>query len=366
MNKSYKIGIDARLYSQTGVGRYTKNLLQQLTQIDSKNHYTIFTTGSDSQKIIGLPKNFSIKITDVRWHSFAEQVAFLKHIADEKLDLVHFPYFSVPILYRRPFITTIHDLTPYEYGTGQATTLPRPLYSMKRLGYKLVLYHAINNACHILVPSYTTKQKILEYYPNVSHKITVTYEGVDTIDNFSKKPRIQDNYFLYVGNAYPHKNIGRLICAFQTLPQDVKLVLVGAEDFFYKRIKQNLTEEEKRRIIFFGQAQDDELANLYTHALALVFPSLSEGFGLPVLEAMAYGCLVIATDIPVFKEICKECCLYVDPSNTSSIALIMKKVYTDKKMFQLLIKKGVERSKLFSWETMAKKTHNIYESCLSV
>ncbi len=366
MSSGHRIGIDARLYYQTGVGRYIRCLLSELASLDKKNDYVIFVTKKDKDLITLPVKNFHCILADFRWHSLAEQVIFPRLLLEHDLDLVHFPYFSLPIFYPKPFVVTIHDLTPKTHATGKASALPLPMYSLKRFGYNLVLSQAVNRSCRILVPSLATKTILLSHYPQVQSKISVTYEGVTVTQGENKKPLVEGEYFLYVGNAYPHKNIDRLVEAFGKVDGNSKLVLVGEQDYFYKKLKERLGLLKEKQIIFFGAANDKELANLYRHALALVFPSLSEGFGLPALEAMAYNCLVIASSIPSLKEICADTAVYIDPRSEESIYLAMQKVYKDRFAFESYKKKAVERLKIFSWRKMAKETLSVYERCTSV
>lgn len=175
-------------------------------------------------------------------------------------------------------------------------------------------------------------------------------------------------YFLYVGNAYPHKNLERLLEAIASLKYSVlgiKLILVGGEDHFYKQLKKKvevmgLTES----VSFYGPAKREELTSLYQKALALVFPSLMEGFGLPGLEAMASSCLVVCSDIPVFREIYGEGALYFDPKNPKDIAEKLKMVCSNvlkQQNKEEMIRKGQEQVKKYSWGKLARETFKIYQ-----
>lgn len=172
-------------------------------------------------------------------------------------------------------------------------------------------------------------------------------------------------YFLYVGNAYPHKNLEGLLEAFSRLQSTVyslQLILVGTEDYFYKRLKDKVEKMGlKNEVIFYGPATRDELNNLYRNATALVFPSLMEGFGLPGLEAMANGCPVICSDIPVFKEIYGEAAVYFDPNNIDDIREKMTICLNDSNQLSKIIEKGKEQSKKYSWEKLARQTLAIYQ-----
>ncbi len=377
-----KIGIDARLIRETGVGRYIQNLVKHLIEIDRKNDYVLFVRKEDQENLKSLASQRSgqisnlkwkIAIADVPWHSIKEQVQFTEILNREKLDLVHFPYFSVPISYNRPFVITIHDLILHHYPTGKASTLPFPFYVLKVIGYKYLIRKASENAKKIIAVSKSTKDEIMDHLKIPQDKIKVIYEGVDDkiINQKSRiandqRPKTKD-YFLFVGNVYPHKNAERMIKAFniflQYFPQTL-LILVGKEDFFYKRLRETVNKMDLgKKIIFYGRASDEELGVLYENAIAVVVPSLMEGFGLPALEAMANKCLVLASSIPSLKEVCREDAIYFDPYDGNDIAEKMKMAYLGK-FDREIIERGFERSKEFSFRKMAKETLKIYESAL--
>ena len=140
-NSCMRIGIDCRLWEQTGVGRYTKNIVLNLQKIDLRNQYVLFVRKEDLesiQKKITNPK-WKIVETNIKWHSLSEQLMFPQIINREKLDLMHFPYFSIPILYNKPYVVTIHDLIINHFSTGKASTLIYPLYLAKRQAYKFII-----------------------------------------------------------------------------------------------------------------------------------------------------------------------------------------------------------------------------------
>ena len=145
-----RIGIDARLAFETGVGRYIRNLILELSKIDTKNSYVLFVGTSHKKKLEELvPKKWKIVSTDIHWHSVSEQIQFANVLNKENLDVMHFPYFSLPIRYKKPFVVTIHDLIIHHFPTGKASTLPLPLYLAKRLAFKKVLQQG--NCCKKLV-----------------------------------------------------------------------------------------------------------------------------------------------------------------------------------------------------------------------
>jgi len=373
-----KIGIDCRLWEETGVGRYARNLVLNLQKIDKKNEYVLFVLRKDREEILkqvlpagrqGQNDSFRIIEADIRWHSIAEQLRFLGILSKENLDLVHFPYFSVPLFYNKPFVVTIHDLIINHFPTGLASTLPFPIYSLKLIGYKFVMSQAVKKAKKILTVSNATKEEIVDHLGVDSKKVVVTYEGISQkLAVSGQKSAVKGKYFLYVGNAYPHKNLEKLLEAFKTLNSNVSLVFVGKEDYFYKRLKKKVEEMNlSDKVIFLENVTDEELFGLYKNALALVIPSLMEGFGLPALEAMANKCLVLSSNIPSLREVCGDAAIYFDPYNVTDVVRKMKEVLlNDSNHFTEEIKRGLDRVKLFSWEKMAKETLEVYESSFSL
>jgi glycosyltransferase involved in cell wall biosynthesis len=167
-------------------------------------------------------------------------------------------------------------------------------------------------------------------------------------------------YFLYVGNAYPHKNLDTLFRAFETIGE-ARLVLVGKDDFFYKRLREsNLAKQLGDRILFKMKVSDRELGVLYQNAQAFVFPSFMEGFGLPALEALANNCPVIVSDIPVFHEILGSSATYFDPYRVDGLAKILKSAVKKRLPVDSNILKN------YSWQKMAKETLSVYENSARV
>lgn len=364
-----RIGIDCRLWNQTGVGRYIRNLVVELQKIDGKNEYVLFAINQDSKDIEKQIVNGKWKIVNVniKWHSISEQIEFPKILEKENLNLVHFPYFSMPIFYKKPYVVTIHDLIINHYPTGKASTLFPLLYYSKLLSYKFIIYKAAQNAKKIIVPSIATKNEVIDHLKISENKIIVTPEAADQklrTSNSELDIKEYEKYFLYVGNAYPHKNLENLIRAFNNFSKDknIKLILVGKKDYFYNRLEK---KTKSAKVIFYGNASDQELSNLYKNALCLAMPSLMEGFGLPVLEAMENKCLVVCSDIPALKEIAKDNALYFDPKNVSQIQAVLKEVY-EQKYKKEIIENGYQLAKKFSFEKMAKETLKVYESSISL
>lgn len=349
-----KIGIDARLWNQTGVGRYIRNLVNNLSKIDKKNEYVLFVRDEDKVQIKS--SNFKTISANIRWHTFTEQTLLPNILNKQNLDLVHFPYYSVPAFYKKPFIVTIHDLIPLHFSTGKASTLPSPLYKLKFLSFKFVVSQAAKNSRKIIAPSKFSKDEIIKLLNVSDSKVEVVYEGTDEFLN--RRRSKAKEHFLYVGNAYPHKNLELLINVFRETP-DIKLILVGKEDYFYKRFKD--IAGNASNIEFFGYATDSQLEDLYSKSKALIIPSFIEGFGLPALEAMANGCLVLASDIPVLRETCSNSAIYFDPKNKENLKKLIIKIHSNPEVYQNEIGLGLKRVKDFSWKKTAEETLKIYE-----
>lgn len=365
-----RIGIDARFWYETGVGRYIRNLVSGLEKLDTGHSFVLFVkedqAGEIRKQVSG--SKFTVVGTSIHWHSVREQVLFPQVINKEDLDLMHFTYFSVPILYRGKFVVTIHDLIIHHFATGEATTLPFPMYRMKVKGYKYVISKAAKNAKKIIAVSEATKKEAVDHLGVQPEKVVVTYEGVDPLIAKNQEPRAKNNYgkyFLHVGNVYPHKNTKRLIDALDLInDSEFKLIFVGKKDYFMSELENYVRSKDIKNVEFLGFVKDKDLGELYRHAVATVVPSLMEGFGLPVLEAMANGSLVLASDTPSLREVGQDACIYFDPLKISSLSAKMQQImFGNLADFESNKKRGLQIVQKFSWDKMAIATLKIYESC---
>lgn len=359
-----KIGIDARLYSQTGVGTYLKNLLHHLDKARiSDMVFYVYLTGNDFDKVIFSSRNMIKRKSDYRWHSLSEQTSFLADLNNDRLDLMHFTYFSYPVLYKRKFIATVHDATPLLYRTGRASTKNPIVYAVKHLFFRLILRTQVTMAERIITPTLTVKKELTDIYgKQVGHKIIPIHEGVSYLmangkANFKMKNNF-GKYFLYVGNFYPHKNVESLVTGFKMIKSDYRLLLVGPDDYFTSRLKRRLNDQDKITIVKSPTVED--LIFYYKNAEALVHPSFSEGFGLPIVEAAYFSCPIIASDIPVFRELLGDNFLSFDPNNPKDIAKKLTNFIKHKPTFAY---RGM--AKKFSFEKMVAKTLEVYRGSLA-
>jgi len=360
-----RIGIDARFWNETGIGRYIRNLVIYIQKSDTKNDYVLFIKPEDENSIksaLNSPR-ISYRAVNIPWHTLKEQVQFPRLIKKEKIELMHFPYFAVPILYKGSYIVTIHDLILHHFSTGQASTLPFFVYQAKRAAYKIVMKKAADKAEKIIAVSNATKQEIIDHLNVPKEKIDVTYEGFD-IGEKSKDIELPKNpYFLHVGNVYPHKNVELLLTAFSKISKNANLLIVGKKDYFMNRlIKFADTHGMNKNVIFLHTVSDDELVSYYKNASGVVVSSFMEGFGLPAVEAMAYGTLVISSDIPSLREVTGGNALFFDPYSKSDLIEKLNLVLNPTQELNDMKKDAKKYVQKYTWEKMAKETVRIYES----
>jgi len=372
-----KIGIDARMINASGIGRYTKNLLIELQRLDKDNQYFIFLLPADFEKL-KFSANFQKVLADFKWYGLDEQRKFPPILKKYNLDLLHVPHFNIPLMYPGKIVVTVHDMIHFDFKTRQASTHNLFVYELKYAIYKKVFQSALKKSQKIMTVSNFVKNELETRWQVKEKKIVVTAEAVEenliklsqkndknqsqkVLDKFGIKPP----YIFYVGNAHPHKNVKRLIAAFKILRQNyqyLQLVLSGAESPFWREIQRQIQDDNN--IKYTGFISDEELVGLYKNAQVYVFPSLSEGFGIPLLEAMACGCPVASSDRTSLPEVGGEAAIYFDPENIEDMVVKIKKILDDQKLRKDLILKGQERVKEFSFKKMAEQTLKVYQESI--
>ncbi|MFA7049565.1 MAG: glycosyltransferase family 1 protein [Patescibacteria group bacterium] len=385
-DKIKKIGIDARFYGPfaKGLGRYTQEIVDNILKIDTENNYVIFLGKHNFDELIIDKDNKRVKkvLVDIKWYSWKEQLLFPFYIWKEKLDLIHFTHFNVPIFCPVKFIVTIHDLILTKFKTVRATTKHPLIYSLKDFFYRVVIKSALKKSKKILTVSNFTKDDIVQQFKINSKKIQVIYEGVSNLSKgrdslfvakLNKEEVLSDYkisfpYFLYVGNAYPHKNLEFLVESFlkwNSKDNKFRLVMVGKEDFFYKRTKEyafNLINKNNynNSIIFTGYVPDDKLEIIYQRAMIYIFPSLYEGFGLPPLEALFNSCPVLSSREASMPEIIQNGALYFDPYDYEDFYNKLNLLVDNEKLRQNIIEQGKEVLKRYNWWECAYQTREAY------
>ena len=309
-----KIAIDARFYGtgHTGLGRYTTNVMrylpkylqgQTLQVLLRDAEYDEFPTGKNIVKVRA----------EIPHYSLGEQLLLPRLLHSLNSDLLYTLHFNAPLLSRVPKIVTVHDLIKSHF-TGPDTTTHTPwLYALKRAGYNQVIKHTLDSAQDIIVPSNTVKNDILALFPVVKperiHPIPEAPDAIFRSPNLrSTIYDLPSKYVLFVGNAYPHKNLSVLLKAMQQLPE-YELVIVAKSSTFLSR---TLAPFDQTRIHVLSNLQDDELVSVYQKAALLVTPSYMEGYGLVGLEALMVGTPVVASNIPVYREVYGDKVIYFD------------------------------------------------------
>ena len=360
-----QIAIDVRMAHHSGIGRYISGTVRALPKFKFAQwkYALIGYDGNQSD----FPKEFNYIKTKSPIYSISEQIVIpaLTH----SFDCLHSPHYNAPVLSTKKLVVTIHDLIHLRF--------PDYLPSKAAFFYaKTVLPAVCKRADAIIAVSYHTKSDLVQMLRIDPKKITIIHHGIDS--SFVNRDRIpQDRegsespYFLYVGLLKAHKNVGVLLDAFQKLKQELdveslKLELIGTPD-----LKQPLVREWVERIkndpsiSLRSNISDLELKKLYRNAMALVHPSLYEGFGFPLLEAMASKTPIIASRSASIPEVVGEDgALYFDPKSASELERCMEQMLSSEELREKLTEVGERRLPLFDWSVAAQKTVQVYESVL--
>lgn len=329
-----KIVIDARIL-YTSTGRYVERLLEHLRDLDSENEYIVLLLDKDFDRWTPKSERFTKVIADFNPYTIAEQTSFLRLLNQLKPDLVHFTMPQHPILYIRPFVITIHDLTLIDFINPRLEGTIKDFYKqkVKPAAFSHVMRHATKASQHVITPTNFVRQQLIDRYHADPNKVTFTLESADPLaaKPTSYAPMKDKRFLLYVGNAYPYKNLERLIDAFTKQDDpDLHLVLAGKKEYFYEQLEKYVATKQIANVHFGGFVPDAELAWLYQNAELYVFPSLSEGFGLPGAEAMLYGLPLASSNATCLPEVYGDAAVYFNPQDTADMARVIKDTLADK------------------------------------
>lgn len=358
--------IDARI-RRASTGKPVERLLEYLQTLDKDNRYSVLVEPDDPWQ----PSATSFRAVPCKHRQFSfnplQQLTFSWQLYRLKPDLVHFTLTGQqPLLYFGRQITMTHDLTMYEYV--RAGRLPMWLHRLRMIGYRLLVWAAHRNAKRIMVPTEYVRNGLARFHPFTAKKVTVTLEASEPpLPVDEQKPNIDmGRFILCVGTAFPHKNLDRVVDAFGLLnakDPSLHLVMAGKKERHYEQLNAYIaTKPYASQIITPGFVSDAELKWLYSHAEAYVFASLSEGFGLPGLEAMAHGCPVVSSNATCLPEVYGDAAHYFDPENPDDMAAKITEVLASKKLREDLVAKGKKQAAKYSWRRMAEQTFEIYKS----
>ena len=369
-----KIGIDCSsvLYKKTGVGNYVHNLLLNLSKIDRKNSYVLFFQSLrhlDSSKIarydFAHKKTIAIRAPKPLFDFFWYKLKFpsIEFFTGE-VDIFHSNFYS-PLMKKGESIITIYDVSFFAFPELQTKDAQK---------FRNKVIKSCHKASKIITISNFSKMEILKYVNVPKEKIEVIYPGVnirnqqlDVNENdILRKYRLSKDYVLFVGTIEPRKNLERLVRAFKLLidsgTNKYDLVIVGKLGWKYNSFLQTLRISGiQDKVKLLGYIPANELPIIYKYASLFIYPSIYEGFGLPVLEAMANEVPVITSNLSSLPEVAGDAALLVNPYDEGQIAEGMNKILSDPKLRRQLIERGKERVKKFSWMETAKQTLKLYE-----
>lgn len=361
-----RIGIDGTsltLPFHSGTRHYAEQLLTNLARFDHKNEYVIFAT----KKISFLDKkNFKTVIVPQNMPFLKRQIFLPRAANREKLDLFHYlePFGSY--VFRHPrIITTVHDL---ELGTIHPK-VNSPKTFIRRWYPEVIRHGTLQNTHTFIAVSEWTKRELDSYMHryNLKSKIHVIYEACNpAFRQFPKNKDKKEHYFLCMGDFSPRKNISRILKAFSEFQKRVKKsyrlkIIVSTHSPVNDFVKHAKELGVELYVDIHENVPLRELIELYNDALVFVYPSLYEGFGIPILEAMACGCPVITSNYGAVREVAGEAALLVNPEDTQDIFRAMHDILENKKITYALRQAGLERARQFSWEQTARKTLSVYE-----
>ncbi len=384
-----KIAINAYFLQQpaTGSGEHIYYLLEGLDSVDESNRYLVLYPRLTSTRIVRLPplgphfqmmevrgtsSRLGVRLGKLWW----EQVAIKQACVAEKADLLHCPYFASPLDPNIPTVVTVHDVIPLvlpSYGSALHARL-----------YTRLVSAAARRARAVITVSEASKRDIVRALGIPPDRIHVIYNAADSsmqpvsdesaLEGVREAYGIEGDFLLYLGGFDVRKNVERMVRAFDAarsgFERPCQLVVAGSPGLLGHPLYPDprpLVEKLRlgREVIFTGRIPEDQKPTLYSAALAFVFPSLYEGFGIPVLEAMACGAPVITSDRSSLPEVAGDAALLVDPTSVDAIARAMVRVVNDPELRRDLAARGIARSSLFHWETSARQTLDVYRQVVS-
>jgi glycosyltransferase involved in cell wall biosynthesis len=367
------IAFDLRRIKNLGIGRYMKCLVEAILASDSQNDYLLILPPGAEGMIENAGANATIITPQLKYYSIREQVQLPRILRQHKVDLLHSPHFMLPLIRSCPSVVTIHDVIGIACKEDLGSRIGR-------VYYRGMISAAVRLADRIVTDSNFSRDDIVRLLGANPEKIEVVYPGISPdfrkvhdqveLDNVRRKYRIENDFVIYAGIYKPRKNHAALLRAFRaflsTGPQ-ANLVLVGPLDEG-KQPLQALADELgiRDKVIFTGVVNDSELRALYSGARVYACPSLYEGFGFTVLEAMACETPVVCSHETSLPEVARDAAVYADPRNPEEFGEAIHKAFTNDCLRDTLIEKGKTNLQRFVWANAASQTLGVYQDALRV
>lgn len=375
------VAIDVRHLRDFGYGTYIRNLIHAMAELEREIEFRLVAKHEDFEQLEGLPANFQVVGYNRSDQDRIDNIAFPWFLRQLGADLVHIPLNTVPWFLPKPYVVTIHDLSSLVYGYGNEARDKLHLLRFRR---------GLQRADRVITVSESTRRDVLHLLNiptsrvrRIYNAIDSEFQGLKTAEDSYRQPegklmleRYQINYpyILYAGTVKPQKNVARIIEAFAVvrsdleghpLYNDLRLVIIGDEMSKYPNIRRAVLQSRvEKQVRFLGFVPLDALQAFYRSAEAFVFPSLYEGFGLPPLEAMASGTVVVTSGVSSLPEVVGDAAMIVKPENVFDIARGIKEVLLNNNLRCQLIERGFEQVRQFSWYDTARQVLETYRDVL--
>ena len=365
-----RLGIDARKLADYGIGSYLQGLLGELARRDDTGAAVLLVASESRHLLPEIPESWRLVEVEAPGYSFREQAAVLAAALRARVDLLHVPHYVLPWLFPRPMVATVHDIIHVLF----------PEFLPSSLGFayaRLSIRAAVRRARCVVTGSRTTAEDLKRLFGASESRLRVIPHGVhdeflaagDPATDAARRARlgIRGEYLLHVGNHKPHKNAEGLLKVYQLLLHDGRgpvpqLLMVGGfpPDGELARRAETMGLGEAVRCL--GRIERHELAAVFRGATAFVYPTLYEGFGLPVLEAMACGVPVVAGDVPAIREVAGDAAVRVNPRDVVALVGAVRHLLEQPELQAQLRERGRKRALEFSWRRAAEATVEVYRS----
>jgi glycosyltransferase involved in cell wall biosynthesis len=375
--RTYRIGLDARKLQDFGIGTYIRNLIHSLAPLASADfplRYVLLVRAEDREQLADLPDNCELTVERAPVYSARELITLSWQLWRQRLDLYHATHYVLPAALTSRVVVTIHDIIHLLYPEF----LPNHLAFLYARG---MIRRSLTRGDRIIAVSQNTRSDLMQHFAVDGRKIEVVYNGVEDvfrrrlpdeeIERWLRTLGISRPYLLFVGNPKPHKNLDTVVQAYararRLAPFDAPLVCVGSRagsEFKIRQRAEHLGLGDQVRLL--GHVAQEALPAIYQGATLFLYPTLYEGFGLPVIEAMASGVAVITSNTSALKEIAQSYAHLVDPLDIPAMAKAIAQCMADPEHRAALARLGLARADDFHWERTARQTLGIYRSVLGV